>query len=176
MKCTKRLSRALNRCGKEFKKIKLKLALLFGLLFFLLGVFTWSFGGETHRILTLYDFPRMAMPVVFMYVFWSIVYIIMGTAVFGIVSCSESYNKAFCQKISFYLTMSLLFTNVAYLLFFSAIAPFMAFVIYLISAMFCFFALIISKRFYILWTIILALYFAWLVYSMLIPLGFLIIN
>jgi len=176
MRCIKRISLFCKRMSNEFKRVKTHLAVLTGLLFVVLGIFTWSFSNDTHKIITLFSFPKYAMPIAVMYILWSIVYFMVGYSMVGLVTSCEKYKRIYAQKISLIIFMSLFFTYLSYLIFFSAFSPFITFLMLLVSALFCLFAFVECKKISCLWTLILLLYFIWLVYNMLIPLGFFIIN
>ena len=176
MRCIKRISSCFRRMSNEHRRVKMHYALIVGLLFVALAIFTWSFGGETHRILTLYIFPKYSLPLPVMYVLWSLFYFMLGYIVVGLMCVCESYKRLASQKIALIMIMSAMFSYVSYLLFFSAVSSFMAFVLMLISTVFCVFAFVESKRLFCFWSVLIFVYLVWTIYNALIPLGFVIIN
>ncbi|MBQ3589473.1 MAG: tryptophan-rich sensory protein [Clostridia bacterium] len=176
MKCIKTIKNYLKRCSNECRRTQFKLGLLVGAIFLLIAIFVWSFGKNSHRILSIYLFPKFAMPLMIMYVLWSLIYIIIGFSVFSMMFNCESYKKHISQKIIFLICMSVLFSFFSYLLFFSANAPLMTFLMYLVAIVFVALAFVESRKVFTLWTMMIFMYFLWLVYNSIVCLSFLIIN
>ncbi len=176
MKCIRRIKSFCNRCSNECKRINIKVGLLVGALLALIAIFVWSFGNNTHKILAIYTFPKFALPLMFMYIIWAMIYFMLGITVFAVLFNCESYKRYFSQKIAFLLIMSVLFSYFSYLLFFSANAPLLTFIMYLITIVFAILSFVECKKIYILWSIVVMLYIFWLIYNAIISLSFLIIN
>ena len=110
MKCFKIVKNYFKRCLNEYKRTSFKLGMLVGFIFLLIGIFVWSFGKQSHKILSVYLFPKFALPLIIMYFIWAIIYLCVGFAVFSVLFNCEIYKKYFAQKISFLLCMSILFS------------------------------------------------------------------
>ena len=176
MKCLKGIKIILRRCSNEIRKVNFKLAIILSAIFLLIGIFVWSFGRDVHKFISIFIFPKFAMPLIIMYLLWAISYIIMGITIYAIMFTCESYKKPIAQKITFLLCMSIMFSYFAYLLFFSANAPAMSCIMLFISFLFTIISFIESKKIYIVWSFLIFTYSVWLFYNMIIPLSFLIIN
>lgn len=176
MKCIKTIKNYLKRCSNEFKRTQFKLGLVVGAIFLLIAIFVWSFGKNSHKILSIYLFPKFALPLMIMYILWSLMYIMIGFFVFSVTYNCESYKKHISQKIIFLICMSVLFSFFSYLLFFSANAPFLTFLMFLVAIIFTTVAFMESKKVFSLWTTMIFAYLLWLVYNSILCLSFLIIN
>ena len=175
--------RSLNRCfgffnriSCDFRKIKTKSALIVSVIYFVLGLLIWIFGGSVHRVLLIYVFPKSAIPLGIMYILWGISFLICGFILGALLFNYDKYKKQYSYKISALLVIMQLFTFIAYPLFFGANSPFVSFLSYVIALIFCFFAISFSIKIYSLWSICLILHFVWLLYNAYIALAFSMIN
>lgn len=145
-------------------------------IFLILGIFSWIVGGKTDRVTFIYAFPRAAMSIGFMFIFWAASFMICGCVFACIMFNSKKFRNHITYKICLYLILMQIFTYIIYPLFFGAMTPFFAFLSILIAIFFCFLAILSSFNYYSLWTVILSLHLIWLIYNGFVCLAFMIIN
>ena len=176
MKLFKRISCFFDKIAHEIRMIKLKDMLIFSGIFLILGIISWIVGGRANRIVLLYDFPRSAISIGFMFVLWGASFIFCGAILSGILLGCEKYRRHRAYKIALYIIIMQIFTFMLYPLFFGAIAPFIAFLANIIALFFCMLSILSSYRLYSLWTVCLCLHFLWLFYNAYVCLAFIFIN
>jgi hypothetical protein len=176
LKLFKGISCFFNRIAFEIRRIKLKACLISAAIFLGIVVITWIFGGNIHRALVFYQQPRSAMPIALMFILWAISFAFIGFVVGGIIFGCEKYKKQHIYKIFVLIVLMSLFSYIAYPLFFGGLASFLSFLSYLIACVFCVLAIIYSFKLFSLWTICLAMHLLWLIYNVVISLGFCLLN
>lgn len=145
-------------------------------IFLILGIFSWIVGGKTDRVTFIYIFPRAAINIGFMYVFWAISFMICGCIFSCIMFSCKKFRRHIVYKICLYLILMQIFTYIIYPLFFGAMSPFLSFLAILIAIFFCILAILSSFYYYSLWTVILSLHLFWLIYNGYVCLAFTFIN
>lgn len=176
MKFLKKISYFFDRISHEVRMIKLKHILISSGIFLILGILSWIIGGGTNRVVLLYDFPRSAISIGFMFILWGISFLFSGAILAGILCGCENYKKHRAYKIALYIILMQIFTLMAYPLFFGAIAPVITLLANITAMFFCLLAVMSSIRLYSLWTVCLCLHFLWLFYNAYICLAFIFIN
>lgn len=176
MNLFKRLNRYLDGIGHDIRLFNPKAALITCVITLILGMITWFIGGSCNTVTLLYVFPRWAISTGIMYVLWAVSFLFIGIILGGIMFGCEKFKRREAIKATIFLFLSFIFTLCVYPTFFKALAPFITFILLLLSALFCLFALMIVKRIFALWTIMLGLYIFWLVFNGYLSLVFALIN
>lgn len=153
-----------------------KASLIIGLITLILGVFSWFVGGTPDTVNLIYIFPRWALSTGVMYFLWLVSFVFAGIIIGGIFFGCEKFKRREASKILVFFCLSLLFTLCVYPTFFKALAPFITFILLFTAAFFCFLSILVAKRIFSLWTIMLCLHFAWLTYNGCLSLVFALIN
>ncbi len=166
----------INRLTYDIRKIRFKPAIIVAFAFFVLGALTWIFGGSAHRVLIIYVFPKSAMPLGIMYILWGLSFLACGFVLGAILFSCDKYRRQYAYKICVTIVVMQFFTYIAYPLFFGANSPFVTFLTFLISLIFCFFATILSLRIYNCFSLYLIVHFVWLSYNAYVALAFSMIN
>lgn len=156
--------------------IKRKFTLIFMGVFLFLCIISWAIGGKTDRVIFMYNFPRAAINITFMFILWGLSFIFCGFIFAGITFGCQKFRRHVSYKICLYMVLMQIFTFIVYPLFFGAIAPFVTFLSLFIAIFFCFMAILSSFSYYSLWTVCLSLHLIWLVYNAYICLAFMFIN
>ena len=176
MNIIKEISCYFDRVAREIKLFKRKQTIIFSVVFFTLGVFSWMIGGKTNRVVLLYSFPKCAVGISFAFILWGLSFALCGLIFGGILYGSERYRHRITYKICLYISLMEIFIYITYPLFFKACAPFLACLAYLISIFFCFLAISSAFKYYSLWTILLSLHILWLIYNAYVCLAFIFIT
>lgn len=154
-----------DRLTHDIKLFNPKASLIFGAITLLLGIFSWLAGGRAHRVMVLYMFPRCALSLGFMYFLWGASFVFVGLIMGGVAFGCEKYKRREAIKVITFLALSYVLTLLVYCVFFKFSAPFITFIILLLSEIFCFFALLSSIRINALWSICIVVNLIWLIYN-----------
>ncbi len=176
MKILKKVSNFFERIEHDIRLFSVKPSLIIGSITLALGIFSWIIGGRADRAWLLFQFPRSAISIGFMYFLWGISFAFVGITLGGIMFGCEKYKRREALKIVVFVIISLLFTLCIYPLFFKSMAPFFTFVFILFAAFFCFMAILSAFRMYSLWSVCLMLHFAWLLYNCYLAFAIALIN
>ena len=160
----------------DLRRLNIKKASIFSLIFLVLGIFSWIIGGRTDRVLILYIFPRLALPISLAFFFWAISFLFCGFVFSAVLFGCEKYKRHRAQKTGILISIMFLFSLCIYPLFFGALSPILTFFVLLISLLFCFFSIVSSIKLYSLWTIMLCIHFIWLFYNTFLALAFAFVN
>ena len=176
MKVTKRINCFFDRVVHEVRIINLKKMIISGSIFLALGILSWIIGGKTDKLTIFFLFPRSAIPLGFMFVFWGIYFVVFGFIFSGVLLGCEKYKRQRAIKIGIYMCLSYLFTFCIYPAFFGGLSFLGAFVVILIAEFFCLLALHNAIKLYSFWSICLSICFLWLMYNGYVALSFSFIN
>ena len=172
----KRINFFFNRISHDLRLFNLKFALIISVFTLFLGIFSWIIGGRADKIMLLYIFPRGALSLGIMYFLWAINFIFFGITICGIACGCEKYKKREAIKAVTFLLLSFLCVLCVYPLFFKSLAPFITFIVLILSSVFMFLALISSFKIYSLWTICILINLLWLLYNTYISIIIALIN
>ena len=176
MKLLRKISNFFERIEHDVRLFSVKPSLIFGAITLVLGILCWIIGGRTDRVYLLFQFPRSAISIGFMYFLWGISFAFIGIMLGGIFFGCEKYKRREAIKTAIFVILSLLFTLCIYPVFFRCAAPFFAFPFILVSALFCFLAIVSALRIYSLWSLCLMIHLIWLVYNCYVTFAIALIN
>ena len=161
----KRLSDFFNRFGRDIRLFKLKPSLITAAITLSFGIISWIIGGRGEKVSLFFIFPRSAISIGFMYFLWGISFAFIGFTVGAVLFGCEKYRRQDAIKTVIFIVISFLFTVCFYPIFFRCLAPFVTFIFILVSAFFCFVAIMSAIRLYSLWSVCLMLHLLWLCYN-----------
>lgn len=176
MKILKKFNNFFERIVHEVRLFNVKPSLILASITLAMGIFSWIIGGRADRAWLLFQFPRSAISIGFMYFLWGISFAFIGFSLGGILFGCEKYKRREAVKIVIFIALSLLFTLCIYPLFFRSLAPFFTFIFILLASFFCFMAIVSSFRMYSLWTLCLIIHFVWLIYNCYVAFAIALIN
>lgn len=156
--------------------IKIKLSVIWGCVFLILGIASWFIGGSINKISLLYIFPRAAMPTAVMFFLWAIAFFSVGFIISGVMNGCEKYKRREVNKLILLLLFSYILFLCVYPTFFRALAPFVCFLILVASAFFLITSILISIRLYSFWSALIILLTVFITYNAYLSLAFAIVN
>ena len=151
--------------SRDIRLLNLKQSLIFSCIFFISGIISWILCGSVDDVTVFLIFPRCALPLIYSYILWGVGFLFIGFVFSGTLFGCERYRRTNAYKIALFIVITHVFTLCAYPVLFGACAPLFAFLLLLLSFLFCFLALMVSFKQYCLWTICILLYSCWLLYN-----------
>ena len=176
MRLFKRINCFVDGIGHDIRLFNPKSSLVFGGITLILGIISWMIGGRGDKMLLVYIFPRIALPLGLMYFMWALSFFLLGMIIGGVAYGCEKYKRKESVKAVIFLVASYIFTLFIYPVFFRSMAPFITFLIIMISVFFCILAIVASSRIYSLWTLCIGIYLLWLLYNSYLSLCVALIN
>ncbi len=165
-----------DKISHEIRLMNVKKMLISGLIFLLIGIVSWFVGGSPDEVNIFFVFPRSALPIFYAYTIWGISFLFCGIIFGGVLFGCEKYKRGHSSKIALFICIMQLFTICVYPVFFGALSPFIAFLLLLISLLFCTLAIMSCVKLYSLWTMCLSIHFLWLLYNCYLSLAFTFVN
>ena len=176
MKFIRKVHYYCDRISHEIRLMDAKRMLISGAIFLLLGITPWFIGGAPDKVNMFFIFPRCALPIFHAFTIWGISFLFCGIIFGGVLFGCEKYKRGHSSKVALFIAVMHLFTICVYPTFFGALSPFFAFILLLISLLFCFLSIMSCVKLYSLWTICLSIHFLWLLYNSYLALAFTFVN
>ena len=164
------------RIERDIRLFNLKPTLITSAVTFAIGFISWLIGGRADRASIFYMFPKSAISIGFMYFLWGISFAFIGLIIGGMLFGCEKYRKREATKATIFVVVSFIFSICIYPLFFKCMSPFITTIFILITAFFCFLAIMSSIRLSSLWSLCLMAHLLWLVYNLYIAFSVALIN
>ena len=176
MNVFKKIFNYFDNISHEIKLINLKASIICAITSLIFGITSWIIGGSINKIPIIYIYPRSALPLAFAYILWGIEFAFCGFIFGGIIFGCEKFKRYQAYKIGMFIIIMQIFIFCIYPIFFGALSPLIAFIILLITIVFCFLSIIASIKIFPLWTICLIFNLLWLIYNSYVTLAFAFIN
>lgn len=165
-----------DRLNHEIRMISVKRSIITAFIFLLPAIISWIAVGRIDKVMLLYIFPRCAMPIFLMYIFWGCFFALSGIILAGIVFGCEKFRRNRSYKSVLFIILMQFISYTVYPLFFGALSTWITFFVLLVAQFLSLCAIIASSRSYCLWTVLLTLQYLWLIYNCYVTLAFSFVN
>ena len=165
LKIIKRISNFFDNISHDIRLFNLKPSLIVGAVTLCLGIASWIIGGRADKVTLFFLLPRSAISIGFMYFLWFVSFAFVGIVLGGVLFGCEKFKRREASKAITFIILSFIFTLCIYPIFFKCLAPFITLIFILVSAFFCFLAIMSCIRMYSLWTLCLMIHLLWLFYN-----------
>ena len=113
----RKISLYFDKVAREMRMIRIKYTLILSVISLLFGIISWIIGGGINRVILLYAFPRSAINIGFMFIFWGASFVFVGIILSGVLFGCEKYRRHSTNKIAICIILMQIFTLVIYPLF-----------------------------------------------------------